>query len=208
MRFLLVLIILIIIGGTVFYFLPGTIHLEKSMVLKAKQPVVYRALSNTNEWKKWAEWLRSDPGATITYNGPAAGSGARLNWSSDVADYGEGDVLIESTQEPGQLRATITYKKYGVAGNSFLVENTGNGTRVIWTSDVVISNWFNKVYANSWRKRFNTWMDASLRNLDEYTAAEPEYPLVQQDTMLHKVDSLNRQIDSLRSARKDTVYVP
>lgn len=210
MRFLLALIVLVIIVGIFLYFLPGSVHIEKSMVLKARPQVVFNTMNNPSEWKKWADWLHADPDNTITYNGPSTGAGARLSWNSPVPEYASGDMLIESAQEPNQLKATINFSKYGTATNAYSIENTGNGTRVTWIFDLNVASksFLNKVKIYSWRTLFANWLDASLRNLDESTAAMPDYPAPVQDSLRMRVDSLSSRLDSLRKTGKDTVYVP
>ncbi len=208
MRLLITLLLLVVIAAVLFYFMPGTIHLEKSMVLKAKPEVVYRYLNNADRWKEWAEWLKADPSNTISYNGPSTGPGARINWNSQVADFGSGNILIETAQAPSQLTASIHFDKLGRSGSTFLLENTGNGTRATWINDINLTekSWFNKVYGFSLKKKLDNWLDISLKSLDEITAIAPDLVTPGKDSLSSRLDSLSVKLDSLKN-RKDTVYV-
>jgi hypothetical protein len=209
MRLLITLLLLVVIAAVLFYFLPGSIHIEKSMVLKAKPEVVFRYLNEGSRWKDWAEWLKADPSNNITYNGPGSGPGARINWNSQVAAFGSGTVQIESAQSPNQLTASIQFNIYGRDASTFLLENTGNGTRVTWINDISLTekNRFNKVYGYTWKKRLDAWLDASIKTLDEITAIAPDYITPGKDSVTSRLDSLARQVDSLKAHRDTTVLV-
>ncbi|CAN5483896.1 hypothetical protein BH10BAC2_BH10BAC2_11360 [soil metagenome] len=215
MRVLITLFIIILVAAVIIYFLPGTIHIEKTMVLKAQTEVVYEELNTTGEWKKWAGWLKEDPMIEITYHGPESDAGAALNWISQVAEINTGNVLLESSQEASQVKALIQFDKYGKSGNSFVLRNTGNGTQVNWTLEINAaekgfpSGWINKIKAFSWKGTLSEWMDASLKNLDEVTANMEYHPKATiNDTLVDRLDSLNRKVDSLKNLpkQKDTVY--
>ncbi len=113
MKALFTLLTLILVAAVIIYFLPGTIHIEKTMALKAQPEVVYEELNTTGEWKKWAAWLKEDPVIEITYHGPESSAGAALNWNSQVAEINTGNVLLESSQKDSQVKALIQFDKYG-----------------------------------------------------------------------------------------------
>ncbi len=215
MKALFTLLVLILVAAVIIYFLPGAIHIEKTMVLKAQPEVVYGELNTTGEWKKWAAWLKEDPVIEITYHGPESDAGAALNWNSQVAEINTGNVLLESSQKASQVKALIQFDKYGKSENSFVSGNTGNGTQVNWTLEINVAEkgfptgWINKIKAFSWKKTLAEWMDTSLKNLDEVTANMEYHPKPTiNDTLVDRLDSLNSKVDSLKSLQKqkDSVY--
>ncbi|MGI8952054.1 MAG: SRPBCC family protein [Chitinophagaceae bacterium] len=202
------LLVLIIVAAVIIYFLPSTIHIEKTMVLKAAPEPVFQYINATGEWNKWAAWLQQDPSNKITFNGPESGAGAALNWNSQVPDTKTGNVLIQTSQPYSQLKADINFDIYGKSNNTFLLENTGNGTKITWTIDLNVIGWMNKIKALSWKSKIDSWMDASLKNLDQATANAPN---VQQpsasDTLKYRLDTLSKSVDSLKNSanKKDTI---
>jgi|GEM_PF-6108546 len=214
MRVLTYLLVILFIAAVLLYFLPGTIHIEKSMVVKARQEVVYNSLNSTQEWKNWAWFLKEDPASIINYNGPSDGPGAALNWSSLIPDLRTGNVLVQTSEPATQVKALIRYDKYGSSSNTFLTENTGNGTKVTWTADIDVTNggsptgWLNKIKAFSWKAQLDKAMDVSLKSLDE-TTANTVYIPGNNDPLSIKLDALYRKVDSLTQpkTRRDTVYV-
>jgi hypothetical protein len=216
MRSLLAFLIsIIVIALIILYFLPGTVHLEKTMVLKAQSQMVFQEINTISEWKNWATWLKQDPINEITYHGPADAAGATLEWTSQVPEINTGNIILESSQEPTQVKAAIQFNKYGRSENNYILANTGNGTKVTWTLDMNIAEkgfpagWINKIKALSWKKTIDTWMDESLKNLDEVTATAVYHRKpTANDTLVNKLDTLTMKVDSLKkiNKEKDTIY--
>ncbi len=204
------LLVLIIVTAVIVYFLPSTIHLEKSMVLKAAPEPVFNYINTSAEWNKWAAWIMQDPSNKITYNGPESGTGAALNWSSEVPDIKTGNVLIESSQPFNQAKAQVNFESYGKSENTFLLQNTGNGTNITWTIDLGFTGWLNKIKGLFWKSKIDGWMNESLKNLDDATANAPNAhePSVS-DSLKYRIDTLAQKVDSLKNAsnKKDTIRV-
>lgn len=211
-----ILLVIVVIALIILYFLPGTITIEKNMILKAPSQVVYDHINTPKNWGKWIEWLKQDPVIELTYNGPESGAGAALSWNSQVPDISIGNVLLELSQPPTQVKATIDFAKYGKSDNTFLLQNTGNGTNISWSLDLNAGEkgfpegWINKIKALSWKGKIESWMEASLKNLDEVTANVIYFPgQSATDSLSYKVDSLAAKIDSLKRLKlgKDTIYI-
>lgn len=216
-RVIAVLILIIILALVIVYFLPSTIHLEKSMILKARSEVVFDQINHPNAWRKWAAWIKEDPMINLTEHGPVSSEGAAMEWSSKVPEIGTGNMIIRSSQPPTRVQATVNFNDMAPSENVFVLANTGNGAGITWTIDMNLADkgfpagWINKIKGLSWKNTLSDWMEKSLKNLDNSTADiiyTPDPSI--NDTLINRIDSLNRKVDSLKriSTEKDTVFLP
>lgn len=212
-----ILILIIVLFLVIIYFLPSSIHIEKSMILKARSEVVYDQLNHPNAWQKWASWIKVDPMISLTYHGPESSEGAAMEWNSKVPEVETGNIIIRSSQPPTRVHATIDFSNMSSSENTFVLANTGNGTGITWTLDMnLVSNgfpksWINRIKGLAWKNKLDSWMEKSLKNLDISTADVIYTPgPTINDTLVNRIDSLNRKVDSLKrqSAKRDTVFLP
>ena len=85
--------------------LPSHRHLEKQVETNRKLTIVYDTLNSLRRFKDWNPLVLRDPKMQLQFSGPASGVGARLDYSSDKPQLGQGSWEITAT-EP---RASVTY---------------------------------------------------------------------------------------------------
>lgn len=85
--------------------LPSHRHLEKQVETNRKMTIVYDTLNSLRRFKDWNPLVLRDPKMQLQFSGPASGVGARLDYSSDKPQLGQGSWEITAT-EP---RASVTY---------------------------------------------------------------------------------------------------
>lgn len=211
-----VLLVVIILALVIIYFLPSTIHLEKSMITKARSEVVFDQINHANAWQKWAAWIKVDPMINLTYHGPESAEGAAMEWNSKVPEIESGNMLIRSVQPPTKINVFLNFNNMAPSENTFVLANTGNGAAVTWTLDMsltdkgIIAGWINKIKGLSWKNTLDEWMEKSLKNLDNSTADIIYMPDPSiNDTLVNRIDSLRRKVDSLKrvSAKTDTIII-
>src|SRR6188768_836956 len=69
-------------------FLPGTMHVERSVTINAPARVVFDQVNTVKNWEQWSPWLKMDSTMKRTYFGPASGTGAGYSWTSKEMQSG------------------------------------------------------------------------------------------------------------------------
>lgn len=85
--------------------LPSHRHLEKQVETNRKMTIVYDTLNSLRRFKEWNPLVLRDPKMQLQFSGPASGVGARMDYTSDKPQLGQGSWEITAT-EP---RASVTY---------------------------------------------------------------------------------------------------
>ena len=85
--------------------LPSSRHLEEKVETNRKLTIVYDTLNSLRRFPDWNPLVLRDPQMDLKFSGPASGVGARLDYSSDKPNLGDGSWEIIATQP----RASVTY---------------------------------------------------------------------------------------------------
>jgi hypothetical protein len=116
-RFIEILISLAIVAGLfllVAIFLPSQRNLQETVETNRRMTIVYDTLNSLRRFDDWNPLVLRDPKVQLKFSGPDAGVGARMDYSSDNAQIGDGSwEIVESV--PNEL---IVYK----------LENNDRGT--------------------------------------------------------------------------------
>jgi hypothetical protein len=94
---------------------------------------VFEHVNDFHKWRAWSPWEERDPDMERTYDGPAAGEGAKYAWAGN-GDVGEGKMTITESR-PGELiRIKLEFLKPMSATNTteFTFKAEGDGTVVTW----------------------------------------------------------------------------
>ena len=93
-----IVIALMLIVGLV---LPSSRHLSESVETNRKMTIVFDTINSLRRFKDWNPLVLRDPAAKLELSGPNAGVGAKLAFSSDVKQVGDGSwEIVESV--PGK----------------------------------------------------------------------------------------------------------
>ena len=129
--FVALVVVFLIVG----FFLPGTYHVERSIVIKGKAADVYPYISNLKTWNDWTAWneqrytdLKQEFG-TIT-----SGTGASYSWTGK--DSGEGTIKIVSADPEKGIAYDLDFAhgKY-FSNGEIRLEPTGDSVKVTWTNE-------------------------------------------------------------------------
>lgn len=116
-------------------FLPSTAHVERSINIAAKPSVVFTVLNGFRQFERWSPWAGIDPQAVTTYEGPAAGVGAKMSWAGN-ADVGTGSQEILESEPHRRILVKLTFGDFGGEYRaSYRLEPVGEGTQVTWNYD-------------------------------------------------------------------------
>ncbi len=126
--------LLALIIAYVFAFAPDKGHVEQSIVINAPASAIFPHLNNMEKFVAWSPWSKMDPTAKNTYEGAAAGVGARMNWVGEKT--GTGSQWVIESVENERVKTGLKFEGFdGEAYAEFKLAPEGNGTKVTWTYD-------------------------------------------------------------------------
>jgi Polyketide cyclase / dehydrase and lipid transport len=114
---------------------PATFHVERSIDMSAPPEAAFAQVNDFRAWGAWSPWEKLDPNMKRTYDGAAAGVGAKYAWVGDK-EVGEGRMTIERS-EPAAIAIKIEFLKPFEATNTAVFTFTKNpgGNRTTWAMD-------------------------------------------------------------------------
>lgn len=84
-KYLLFLILLIVIGGAIYFGTQdGTYDIKDSMVIQAPPEVVFNKVNDYKNWETWGPWKKEDPTIRFTYAEKTAGEGGSYSWDGEI----------------------------------------------------------------------------------------------------------------------------
>jgi dienelactone hydrolase/carbon monoxide dehydrogenase subunit G len=127
---ILVVALLAFIGGG--YLLPKTAQVERSTMIESDPATIFEYVNNLEKFHSWSPWADMDPGMQLEFSTPASGVGARMSWSSQVPQVGNGVQTIVISEPDQRVVARLEYS--GQAGGEAEIElvPVGRETKVIW----------------------------------------------------------------------------
>ncbi len=120
--------------------LPGSVHVEREIIIVASPETVFRLANNLEESLKWSPWFDQDPGLEFSFEGSASGKGARMVWTSEKAEVGSGSQEIIESRPGRKVKTNLDFGGRGRAVSTMTIAPYGNGTRVKWAFDTRFGN--------------------------------------------------------------------
>lgn len=118
LEFIVALIIVAVVGVVVGVIMPGSGHVERSLVFGKDMRQVYDVLDNFRRFDDYSSLRQEDPKLQFKLSGKAYGPGAEVSWNSDNDRIGQGKLTIASA-DPA----------------FFKIDNTVNDAKIIWNLD-------------------------------------------------------------------------
>lgn len=112
---------------------PSTFRVERSATFAAPPEKVFSQVNDFHNWDAWSPWAKLDPNVKNSFDGPAAGEGAKFHWNGNN-DVGEGGMTITESK-PGELvRIKLDFIRpmASTSTTEFTFEGEGNQTRINW----------------------------------------------------------------------------
>ncbi|PST82290.1 polyketide cyclase [Pedobacter yulinensis] len=127
---IIVLAIIFFVGGL---FLPATYSLSRSTEINAPDSVIYRNISDFNEFRQWNPWAKMEPTAKVTVTGTPAQPGHIYAWQGDKT--GSGEMKITETVPNKMTDIDLRFIKpfESSSDTRFDLSPAGKATRVTWT---------------------------------------------------------------------------
>lgn len=135
MRLLGLLLVLALVLVGVAFVLPDRVHVERSTTIARPQSQIYLLLSNLRRFNEWSPWYAKDPAARYTFSGPEQGVGAKLAWSSQLPEVGEGSQTITALKPGESVSLVLDFGERGKSNANFRLATVSGETRVNWSLD-------------------------------------------------------------------------
>ena len=107
--------------------------IEKSIVINAKDSLIFSKFGDFKQWESWSPWNERDPGipASSKYSGTPYTKGHQVEWKSKKE--GSGKQVIEEVKPYSYIKTALYFQPNNKPGYSeFKLAPEGTGTKVTW----------------------------------------------------------------------------
>lgn len=160
-------VVALVIGGG--FLLPASLSVERTRTMPCPPEKVFLQLNEMSNWTNWSVWKEMEPDMKVVTTGPAAGVGARQEWSSK--NSGSGYQEITASIENRELRSRLFFLDYNSGAESvFRLSASGNsGTVVRWgfVGDPVRNPFMRYINAVLVRGQLAGYFDRGLELLEQ-----------------------------------------
>ncbi len=135
------IVFIAIILTAIAFSLPRTVSVERSVAINATPDKIFPLVNNQKNGEQWSPWLARDPNMQVTYSGPDAGVGSKMEWASDNRNVGNGTATIVESVENQSIKTTLDFGSEGKADAWFSFVPQDQSTLVSWgfTTDMGIN---------------------------------------------------------------------
>jgi hypothetical protein len=188
LEFIVALLIVVVFGVVVGVIMPGSGHVDRSVVVSKDLRQVYDVVANFRTFPNYGVLRAYDARTQYTLSGNAYGPGSEISWSGQDEKVGEGKLTIASAQPDfDKIDSTVNSAQIiwnldnAWRGNDkhFTLDllrqgNTGKLTKITWSYDVDYGwNLLNR-YSNMYiHGQPDAFIQFSLNNLQNVLAAVP-----------------------------------
>ena len=112
---------------------PDEFRVSRTAVMNASAAAVFEQINDVRKTQVWSPWVKMEPDATYTFEGPNSGKGAVVKWSGKKVGQGV-STIIES--DPNRLvRNRLDFIKPFAATNTaeFQLKEENGKTTVTWS---------------------------------------------------------------------------
>jgi len=131
------LLALLVLAAGLGFMMPGQWHVERSIVVHASPPTVFRLVNDLQRWEDWSWWNAAvDPSLRRSFQrgAPTAGVGAAMSWTGD--EIGEGRLTITESVPDRLLRYDLALERDSLqTRGAITLEPQPGGVKVVWTDD-------------------------------------------------------------------------
>lgn len=113
---------------------PSTFRISRSATMSAPAATVFPHVNELKKWQPWSPWMKLDPNAKSTFEGPEGGKGAVMTWAGNN-EVGEGKMTIIESRPNELVRFRLEFYKpmAGTSEAEFTFKPGGNQTTVTWS---------------------------------------------------------------------------
>lgn len=137
----LTIIILVLIAGT---FMKKDFHFEKSMEIMAPKDKVWENIVYFRNHEKWSQWKELDPNMKTVITGTDGSVGAKMSWTSDHKEVGNGSQTIAKIDPGKRMDVDLMFEDMG-AKSFYAIEGDSMNCKVTWGFDSHVGWPFNAI---------------------------------------------------------------
>ena len=133
-KILLVLAAIVVAILIVAAFQSDTYRVERSLAIAASPADLFAQVNDLHKAQGWSPWLKLDPNAKSTFEGPASGVGASNSWAGN-SEVGEGRQTIVESRPNELVRLKLDFYKpmAGTATAELAFKPESGKTLVTWS---------------------------------------------------------------------------
>lgn len=156
---------------------PPAFRITRSATIDAPPATVFAQVNDFHKWEAWSPWAKLDPNAKNSFEGPAAGTGAKFHWAGNK-EVGEGGMEITESKPSDLIRIKLDFIKPFAATNTteFTFVAEGDKTKINWTMSGE-NNFVGRIFCTFMNMDKMVGSDfekglASMKSIAEKSAAE------------------------------------
>ncbi len=130
---------IIAVIGSIFvvgFFLPQTVSVERSIIIKSSSESVFPYVNSMKAFHTWSPWAKLDPKATVEYFGPDSGVGAGMSWNSKDKRVGKGRQVIVESQPNRYVKTELSFDDKSTGYAYWRIEEADGSVVVVWGFDM------------------------------------------------------------------------
>jgi len=111
---------------------PDTIHIERSVSIKASPIIVFSLIRDFHKWNSWSPYENLDPAMKRTFSGTEYGKGAVYTWEGNMK-VGAGRMeIIDTTLSKITIKLDFSRPFEGHNTSEFIIHPDGENMKVTW----------------------------------------------------------------------------
>jgi uncharacterized protein YndB with AHSA1/START domain len=113
---------------------PEDFNVTRSATFNASPAAVFEQVNDLHKWDAWSPWIKLDPNAKSTFEGPTSGKGSKMSWDGN-SDIGAGSMTIVESQPNEVVRIKLAFIRpfEGTSDVEMKVEPQGDQTKLTWS---------------------------------------------------------------------------
>jgi hypothetical protein len=175
LRIVGVIVTLVVAFLLIWFLLPQTIVIERSVVTSAAPETIYPLIADLKRWPDWQAWNKEmDPTVTYTFSEPSAGEGASYEWKGE--ELSTGRVVLTGVGPNSFVDYTVDFADTGANSGKMTFQSVGKDprTHIVWTFQCdmgfsPIGRYIGLMMRGTLEKDFDT----GLANLKKLAETEP-----------------------------------
>lgn len=124
--------IVLVALAVIAFFLPREVEVARSTWIDAPPATVFELVNGFRRYNDFSPWFELDPQARYTYEGPAAGVGAKMSWASEDQSVGSGSQEIVRSEPLRTVQTKLDFGGQGTALATWTIEPRDDGSEVTW----------------------------------------------------------------------------
>lgn len=114
------------------FLLPKDVAVARSIEIDAPADEIFPYVNSLKAGADWSPWLSRDPEVQLVYSGPDEGVGAKLDWTSEHPQVGNGSQAISLSEQNSKVVTELDFGDMGNAVAQFNLVESGGKTTVTW----------------------------------------------------------------------------